>query len=66
MSRGFRDHASSRQKINDATAEDILTKISNGDVSDGDFSDDENEEANEDRIVSLHKTAKRSYFLQNI
>ncbi|KAH8022946.1 hypothetical protein HPB51_006376 [Rhipicephalus microplus] len=44
------DHASRRQKVDDETAEDVLNKIANGDVSDGDFSDDEKEEENEENI----------------
>nr|XP_037290969.1 piggyBac transposable element-derived protein 3-like isoform X1 [Rhipicephalus microplus] len=44
------DHASKRQKVDDATAEEILMRISNGDISDGDFSDDELEAENEENI----------------
>ncbi|KAL3259420.1 hypothetical protein MRX96_002066 [Rhipicephalus microplus] len=44
------DHALRRQKVDDETAEDVLNKIANGDVSDGDFSDDEKEEENEENI----------------
>ncbi|KAL3176246.1 hypothetical protein MRX96_010566 [Rhipicephalus microplus] len=47
---GVEDHASRRQKVDDETAEDVLNKIANGDVSDGDFSDDEKEEENEENI----------------
>ncbi|KAL3173899.1 hypothetical protein MRX96_001119 [Rhipicephalus microplus] len=48
--RGLEDHASKRQKVDDATAEEILMRISNGDISDGDFSDDELEAENEENI----------------
>ncbi|KAL3249176.1 hypothetical protein MRX96_056123 [Rhipicephalus microplus] len=47
---GLEDHASKRQKVDDATAEEILMRISNGDISDGDFSDDELEAENEENI----------------
>ncbi|KAL3190843.1 hypothetical protein MRX96_019100 [Rhipicephalus microplus] len=44
------DHASRRQNVDNETAEDVLNKIANGDVFDGDFSDDEKEEENEENI----------------
>ncbi|KAH8018412.1 hypothetical protein HPB51_005825 [Rhipicephalus microplus] len=50
LSPGLEDHASKRQKVDDATAEEILMRISNGDISDGDFSDDELEAENEENI----------------
>ncbi|KAL3209784.1 hypothetical protein MRX96_037733 [Rhipicephalus microplus] len=50
MHAGLEDHASKRQKVDDATAEEILMRISNGDISDGDFSDDELEAENEENI----------------
>ncbi|KAH8038433.1 hypothetical protein HPB51_001548 [Rhipicephalus microplus] len=50
MDIGLEDHASKRQKVDDATAEEILMRISNGDISDGDFSDDELEAENEENI----------------
>lgn len=48
---GLEDHALKRQKDH-AKAEEILMKISNGDLSDGDHSDDEMEEENEENIAS--------------
>lgn len=62
LSAGLQDHASKRQKVGDATEEEILMRISNGDISDDDFSDDEMEEGNEENIVSLLEIA-RHYFV---
>lgn len=62
LSPGLEDHASKRQKVDDATAEEILMRISNGDISDGDFSDDELEAENEENIVSLLEIV-RHYFV---
>ncbi|KAH7933105.1 hypothetical protein HPB49_008208 [Dermacentor silvarum] len=45
--KGLEDHASKHEKVDDATAEQILMKISNGDVSDGDSSDYEMKENKE-------------------
>lgn len=61
LSAGLKDHASKRQKVDDAAAEKIFMRISNGDISDGDFSDDEMEE-NEGNIVSLLEIV-RHYFV---
>ncbi|KAL3217238.1 hypothetical protein MRX96_006137 [Rhipicephalus microplus] len=54
---GVQDHASRRQKVDDEPAEDILNKIANGVVSDGDFSDDEKEEENEENIPANGKVS---------
>lgn len=38
--------------MDDETAEELLEKIANGDISDGDFSDDESAEADLESTVS--------------
>ncbi|KAG0415856.1 hypothetical protein HPB47_006966 [Ixodes persulcatus] len=41
----IQNHAAARRKLDDETAEELLEKIANKDISDGDFSDDESAEA---------------------
>ncbi|XP_070389672.1 uncharacterized protein [Dermacentor albipictus] len=51
---GIQNHASTRRRLDDSSAEVLFTRIANGDVSDADFSDDETEEWQGPKCWQLH------------
>lgn len=55
-----------QKKLDDLGAEDLLLKIANEDVSDGDFSDDESKELDVENNVSAMVLAFRCMYVELI